>query len=43
VASARALQDELRATYGTMAPESWELLNASRNERTANLSVAPEE
>jgi excisionase family DNA binding protein len=43
VVSARTLQDEFRARYGTMAPESWELLNESRNERTASLSRATKE
>ena len=42
VAAARALQDEFRARYGTRAPESWELLNESREERTASLSRATE-
>jgi excisionase family DNA binding protein len=43
VASARTLQDEFRARYGTMSPESWEVLNESRDERTASLSGATEE
>jgi hypothetical protein len=43
VAAARALQEEFCARYGAMAPESWELLNESRDERTAGLSRAIEE
>jgi excisionase family DNA binding protein len=43
VASARTLQDEFRARYGTMSPESWEVLNESRIERTTSLLSATEE
>jgi hypothetical protein len=43
VASARTLQDEFRARYGTMSPESWKVLNESRDEHTASLSHATEE
>lgn len=43
VAGARTLQHEFRARYGTMSPESWEVLNESRDERTAGLSRASEE
>ena len=43
VASARKLQDEFRAKYGTMTPESWQLLNESREERTSDLMRATEE
>lgn len=43
VASARTLQDEFRARYGTMSPESWEILNASRDERAAGQSRTTEE
>ncbi|MGH2449457.1 MAG: helix-turn-helix domain-containing protein, partial [Chloroflexota bacterium] len=43
VTGARTLQDEFRARYGTMSPESWEILNESRSERTASLSPATEE
>jgi hypothetical protein len=28
---------ELAAQYGTLKPESWELVNASRDERTREL------
>jgi hypothetical protein len=31
------LRAELAATYGTLKPESWELVNASRDERTREL------
>ena len=31
------LRAELAATYGTLTPESWELVNASRDERTREL------
>lgn len=43
VAGARTLQDDFRARYGMMSPQSWEILNESRNERTASLSRATEE
>jgi hypothetical protein len=43
VESARRLQAELRDKYGKMEPESWELLNESRNERTEQLMRAAEE
>jgi excisionase family DNA binding protein len=42
VETARALQHELRAEYGTMTPESWEFLKESREERTADPAHAGE-
>jgi len=43
IEGARKLQDEFRAKYGTMVPESWELLNESREERTQQLMRAADE
>ena len=45
----RALQEmqrlraELAAKYGTVPPESWELLNAARDERTRDLMHTPKQ
>ena len=36
------LRAELAAKYGTVTPESWELLNASRDERTRDLMHTPQ-
>lgn len=36
-------RDELAAKHGTLAPESWELLNASRDEHTCDLMRTAEE
>ena len=37
------LRAALAAKYGTVTPESWELLNASRDERTRELMQTPEQ
>lgn len=37
------IRDELAATQGPLAPESWELLNASRAKRTRELSRTSQE
>ena len=43
IAELERFRDEMAATHGTLAPESWELLNASRDERTRDLMRAVEE
>ena len=37
IAQLRRLRDELCAKYGSFTPESWELINESREERTQQL------
>ncbi|MDO8672779.1 MAG: helix-turn-helix domain-containing protein [Dehalococcoidia bacterium] len=37
------LSDEIAARHGPLTPESWELINQSRDERTSDLTRAVEE
>ncbi|MBI4492651.1 MAG: hypothetical protein HY690_07660 [Chloroflexi bacterium] len=43
LAELERFRDELAAKYGKLTPESWELLNQSRDERTRDLMRAVEE
>lgn len=43
LAELERFRDELAARYGKLSPESWELLNQSRDERTRDLLRAVEE
>lgn len=43
LAELERFRDELAARYGKLTPESWELLNQSRDERTRDLMRAVEE
>jgi excisionase family DNA binding protein len=43
LAELERFRDELAARYGKLTPESWELINQSRDERTRDLMRAVEE
>jgi hypothetical protein len=43
LAALERFRDDLAAQHGTLAPESWELLNASRDDRTREVMRAVEE